>query len=78
MCVCFSARRESEPSLFRPQVPIERTEHGSGSTEAHGEVQVARIGAPRRYPVRFGPGPLWAEIERAVDALPTVVAAEPV
>ena len=33
MCVCFSARRESERSLLRPQVPIERTEHGSDEQE---------------------------------------------
>jgi uncharacterized NAD-dependent epimerase/dehydratase family protein len=35
----------------------------------------AETGLPVDDPVRFGPGPLWAEIERAVDALPTVVPA---
>jgi uncharacterized NAD-dependent epimerase/dehydratase family protein len=32
----------------------------------------AETGLPVDDPVRFGPGPLWAEIETAVDALPTV------
>jgi uncharacterized NAD-dependent epimerase/dehydratase family protein len=31
-----------------------------------------RTGLPAADPVRFGPGPLWAEIERAVEALPWV------
>jgi hypothetical protein len=33
----------------------------------------AETGLPVDDPVRFGAAPLWAEIERAVDALPTVV-----
>jgi uncharacterized NAD-dependent epimerase/dehydratase family protein len=37
----------------------------------------AETGLPTDDPVRFGPSSLWAEIERAVDALPTIVAAEP-
>jgi uncharacterized NAD-dependent epimerase/dehydratase family protein len=37
----------------------------------------AETGLPVDDPVRFGPGPLWAEIERAVDALPAVAAAAP-
>ena len=35
----------------------------------------AETGLPVDDPVRFGAGPLWAQIERAVDALPWV--AEP-
>jgi len=34
----------------------------------------AETGLPVDDPIRFGAGPLWSEIERAVDALPTVVA----
>jgi uncharacterized NAD-dependent epimerase/dehydratase family protein len=45
--------------------------------EATARAEIARIaaetGLPTDDPVRFGPGPLWAEIERAVDALPWVV-----
>lgn len=35
-----------------------------------------RTGLPVDDPVRFGPGPLWRSIERAVDALPWVVPME--
>jgi uncharacterized NAD-dependent epimerase/dehydratase family protein len=33
----------------------------------------AETGLPADDPLRFGPGPLWAEIERAVDGLPWVI-----
>jgi D-glutamate N-acetyltransferase len=42
---------------------------------AHAEVERVRTETrlPVDDPVRFGAGPLWSEIERAVDALPTIV-----
>jgi uncharacterized NAD-dependent epimerase/dehydratase family protein len=46
------------------------------ASEAEARAEVARIGAetglPTDDPVRFGAGPLWAEIEAAVQALPWV------
>jgi uncharacterized NAD-dependent epimerase/dehydratase family protein len=45
-------------------------------SEAEARAEIARVaeetGLPVDDPVRFGPGPLWAEIEAAVDALPWV------
>jgi uncharacterized NAD-dependent epimerase/dehydratase family protein len=49
-----------------------------GEVEARRTIEAiaAETGLPADDPVRFGPGPLWAEIERAVDALPWVTSAQ--
>ena len=44
------------------------------ASEADARAEIARVaaetGLPADDPVRFGGGPLWSEIERAVEALP--------